>query len=131
MFKPITSFSGFSAPDLDAAYVFYAETLGLEIKKEAMGLQLQHSGGGTTFIYPKPDHQPATYTILNFVVEDIDAAVEDLQSRGISFEQYGLDWQDDKGIARGLANNQGPDIAWFKDPAGNILAVLQDTPRQK
>jgi catechol 2,3-dioxygenase-like lactoylglutathione lyase family enzyme len=92
-----------------------------------MGLRIQLPGGGTAFAYPKDDHQPATYTMLNFVVDDIDAAVATLQDRGVEFEQYGTDSmpQDEKGIMRGLSHDMGPDIAWFKDPAGNILAVLQ------
>jgi predicted enzyme related to lactoylglutathione lyase len=82
-------------------------------------------GGGTAFAYPKDDHQPATFTLLDFVVDDIDEAVDELKSRGVSLERYEGMPQDQKGIMRGIAHQMGPDIAWFKDPAGNILAVLQ------
>jgi catechol 2,3-dioxygenase-like lactoylglutathione lyase family enzyme len=119
------AFSGFAVPDIEAAREFYADTLGLEVTEEDMGvtlLTLHLAGDRPTMIYPKPDFEPATYTILNFPVDDIDAAVDELSSRGVKFEKYdGFD-QDEKGIARG----GGPLIAWFKDPAGNILAVLQD-----
>jgi predicted enzyme related to lactoylglutathione lyase len=82
-------------------------------------------GGGTVFVYPKDDHQPATFTILNFEVEDIDEAVDELTNRGVQFERYADLPVDEKGILRGISQNRGPDIAWFKDPAGNILAVLK------
>lgn len=128
MFSPKAAFSGFSVNDLDKAKQFYAETLGLKLADETMGLNFDLPGGGGIFIYPKDDHQPATFTILNFVVDDIDKAVDELTSSGASFERYDNmpGDQDEKGIMRGLAAKQGPDIAWFKDPAGNILAVLQD-----
>jgi hypothetical protein len=88
-----------------------------------MGLNMTLGGTQKVFIYPKTDHAPASYTVLNFLVEDIDAAVEELKAKGVTFETYeGL--ADDKGIARGKSHNMGPDIAWFKDPAGNILSVL-------
>lgn len=121
-------FSGFSVNDLDEAKRFYTEVLGLELVDESMGLRLQLPDGGALFVYPKADHEPATYTVLNFVVDDIDAAVDDLTANGVTFERYATipGGQDEKGVARGLSANQGPDIAWFKDPAGNILAVLQD-----
>jgi catechol 2,3-dioxygenase-like lactoylglutathione lyase family enzyme len=116
--------SGFAVDDLDAAKRFYGETLGLELTvlDEDNGLlQLNLAGGRDTLVYRKGDFEPATYTILNFEVDDIDSAVDDLSSRGVSFERYdGFD-QDEKGIAHG----PGPQIAWFKDPAGNILSVLQ------
>ena len=116
------AFSGFAAPDIDAARSFYADKLGLEVEDGPMGLLTLHlPGDRPTMIYPKPDFEPATYTILNFPVEDIDAAVDELAARGVEFERYEGFEQDEKGIARG----QGPDIAWFKDPAGNILAVIQ------
>ena len=119
------AFSGFAVPDIEAARKFYGETLGLEVELlEGPGLlTLQLAGGDRpTLIYPKPDFEPATYTILNFPVDDIDAAVDELTARGVQFEKYdGFD-QDEKGIARG----DGPDIAWFKDPAGNVLSVLHD-----
>jgi catechol 2,3-dioxygenase-like lactoylglutathione lyase family enzyme len=123
------AFSGFSVDDLDRARAFYQDTLGLEVTGDAgAGLQVKLPGGGTAFVYSKPDHQPATFTILNFVVDNIEEAVDDLAGRGVKFESYsdGLVVTDPKGIARGKAQNMGPDIAWFKDPAGNILAVLEN-----
>ena len=128
MIKAKAAFSGFSVDDIEKAKEFYTKTLGLEVADDTMGLELKLPGGGSTFAYPKEDHQPATFTILNFVVEDIDAAVDDLKSNGVKMEIYdNMPFkQDEKGIARGLTANQGPYIAWFKDPAGNILAVLQD-----
>ncbi|MEX2448294.1 MAG: VOC family protein [Solirubrobacterales bacterium] len=119
------AFSGFAVDDVDAAKRFYEETLGLPVKvmDEQNGVaSVELAGGRETFFYAKADFQPATYTILNFQVEDIDATVDELSSRGVSFERYdGFD-QDDKAIARG----PGPEIAWFKDPAGNILAVMSE-----
>jgi catechol 2,3-dioxygenase-like lactoylglutathione lyase family enzyme len=128
MLKAQAAFAGISVNDLAAAKEFYTKTLGLELTDDKMGLQLELPGGGGLFVYDKPDHQAATYTALNFVVSDIDAAVDALNEAGVKFEHYdNMPFkQDDKGIARGLAAGQGPDIAWFKDPAGNILAVLQD-----
>ena len=116
------AFSGFAVDDLDAAKEFYGETLGLDVSDGPMGLlELHLAGGRDTIVYPKPDFVPATYTILNFPVDDVDAAVDELTAKGVSMERYdGFD-QDEKGIAHG----PGPHIAWFKDPAGNILAVLQ------
>jgi catechol 2,3-dioxygenase-like lactoylglutathione lyase family enzyme len=123
------AYSGFAVNDLDKAREFYGEKLGLEVKvldEENGLLQLDHAGGKATLVYLKPDLEPGNYTILNFPVDDIDEAVDELAGRGVSFERYdGFD-QDDKAIGRGLAKNQGPDIAWFKDPAGNILSVLQE-----
>jgi catechol 2,3-dioxygenase-like lactoylglutathione lyase family enzyme len=115
--------SGFAVPDTDEAKRFYGETLGVDVDvlDEENGVMALKLNGGDVFAYRKPDFVPATYTILNFEVDDIDAAVDDLSSRGISFERYEGFEQDEKGIARG----PGPSIAWFKDPAGNILAVLQ------
>jgi len=128
MFKAQAAFSGFSVNNLDEAERFYTEILGLETGDKTMGLQLKLPAGGTLFIYSKDDHQPATYTVLNFVVDDIDAAVDALTESGVIFERYDNmpGGQDEKGIARGRSANQGPDIAWFKDPAGNILSVLQN-----
>lgn len=125
MFEPKTAFSGFSVSDLAKAKEFYRQTLGLKVVEEGIGLRLHLPGGGTAFAYPKDEHQPATFTLLDFVVDDIDEAVDELNSRGVSFERYEGMSQDDKGIMRGLAQNRGPNIAWFKDPAGNMLAVLQ------
>lgn len=120
-------FSGFSVDDLAAAETFYGQTLGLDAQADAMGLQLHLPGNTEVFIYEKADHQPATFTILNFVVADIDAAVAALKDNGVTFEHYDdlPAPQDEKNILRGRAAGMGPDIAWFKDPAGNILAVLQ------
>lgn len=125
MFKDTPAFSGFSVSDIAAAKTFYGETLGLELVDETMGMKFRVGGGGTIYLYPKDDHTPATFTILDFVVDDIDKAVEGLKAKGVKFEKYeGL--TDDQDIARGIAAHRGPDIAWFKDPAGNILAVLHE-----
>ena len=121
-FDTSRAYSGFAVDDLSKADEFYGGTLGLKtsVLAEGMLLTLHLAGDRDTLIYVKPDFTPATYTILNFPVDDIDGAVEDLSGRGVSFERYeGFD-QDEKGIARG---DQGPNIAWFKDPAGNILSV--------
>lgn len=127
MFKDTKAFSGFSVDDIEAAYEFYSQTLGLEVEKHSMGLlALKIAGGNTIMIYPKQNHAPATFTILNFPVSDVDQAVDELKQKGIQFERYEGMNQDEKGIARGISTNQGPDIAWFKDPAGNILAVLSE-----
>jgi len=123
MFKDSKAFSGFSSNEIAASKTFYAETLGLDVSEEMDGLGLHLAGGGEVFIYPKDNHVPATFTVLNFPVGDIDAAVDGLTAAGVAFERYeGFD-QDEKGIARG---DEGPAIAWFKDPAGNILSVLSD-----
>jgi catechol 2,3-dioxygenase-like lactoylglutathione lyase family enzyme len=117
------AFSGFAVDDLEKAREFYGETLGLRttaLDEESL-LQLDLAGDRPTLIYVKPDFEPATYTILNFPVEDVEKAVDELSARGVTFERYeGFD-QDEKGIHRG----PGPRIAWFKDPAGNILSVLE------
>ena len=122
MFENTRAFSGFAVDDLEAAKKFYGEVLGLKTSEQYGLLTLHLAGGRDTLVYPKPDHAPATYTILNFAVDDIDAAVAELISRGVELEKYDGVGQDDKGINRG----GGPYIAWFKDPAGNILAVLQE-----
>jgi catechol 2,3-dioxygenase-like lactoylglutathione lyase family enzyme len=120
------AYSGFAVDDLEKAGQFYGETLGVRtsVISEEHGLMSLHlAGDRDTLIYQKPDHTPASYTILNFPVDDIDEAVDELTARGVRFERYdGFD-QDEKGISRG----QGPSIAWFKDPAGNVLSVLQET----
>lgn len=119
-------FSGFSVDDLEQARAFYGETLGLKttvVSEDLNLLSLNHADGRDTFVYEKADHTPATYTILNFVVEDIDEAVEELAGRGVRFERYDGHGQDEKGISRA---GGGPHIAWFKDPAGNILSVLEE-----
>ena len=126
MFKNIPAFSGFSVNDIESARAFYTEVLGLEVQDNPMNiLELHIKGGNPLILYPKPDHTPATFTVLNFPVEDIDQAVDELRGRGVHFEQYeGNVATDDKGICRG--NGQGPSIAWFKDPSGNILSVLEE-----
>jgi len=125
MFRPTRAFSGFSVSDLAAAKRFYSQTLGLNVEDDGVGVRLHLPGGGTVFAYPKRDHQPATFTILNLVVDDIDAAVDELARRGVQFEHYDNEPKTDgKGILRGRAQNRGPDIAWFKDPAGNFLSVV-------
>lgn len=128
MFKALAGFGGFSVDDMAKAKQFYTEVLGLEMAGKEMEPQLKLPGGGYMFLYEKPNHQPATYTVLNFVVEDIDAAVDALAAKGVEFELYDNmpGAQDEKGVMRGRAAGQGPDIAWFKDPAGNIISVLQD-----
>jgi catechol 2,3-dioxygenase-like lactoylglutathione lyase family enzyme len=123
MLTTTSGFSGFSVNDLPAALAFYRDTLGLDVRDTGMGLEL-HLGATHVFIYPKDDHQPATFTVFNFEVADIDAAVDELVAGGVTLERYEGSHQDDKGIARGKAANMGPDIAWFADPAGNILSVL-------
>ena len=124
MLQTSKAFSGFSVDDVDKAKQFYGETLGLEVSDEPAGLALHLGGGTTVFVYPKPNHTPATYTMLNFPVDDIDAAVDALVARGVTFQRYpGLD-ADEKGIVRA---DVGPRIAWFTDPAGNILSVLQES----
>lgn len=123
MLKNSPAFSGFSVDDLAKAKEFYSQTLCLDVEEDQMGLTLNIAGSNNVFVYAKEDHTPATYTILNFPVNDIDSAVEELSSKGVALEQYD-DMTDEKGIARGIAANMGPDIAWFKDPAGNILSVL-------
>ena len=127
MLQAQAAFSGLSVNDLEAARKFYTDVLGLTLDDETMGLQFKLPGGGALFIYPKEDHQPATFTALNFVVSNIDEAVDELAKQSVQFERYDNipGGQDEKGVARGLSAGQGPDIAWFKDPAGNILAVLQ------
>ncbi len=124
----VASFSGFSVKSIAETKGFYADILGLNLTDETMGLNFDMPGGGKFFIYEKPDHKPAEFTILNFVVSDINQAVDELVGKGVVFERYDNmpAEQDERGILRGLAANQGPDIAWFKDPAGNILSVIQD-----
>ena len=115
------AFSGFAVDDLDKAKAFYEDTLGLKTSEENGLMTLHLAGDRPTLVYPKPDHEPATYTVLNFPVDDIDAAVSALMERGVAFEIYEGSGQDEKGIMR----EYGPPIAWFRDPAGNILSVIQ------
>ena len=122
MFENTRAFSGFAVDDVRKARDFYGETLGLKTSEEHGLLTLHLAGDRDTLIYQKPDYTPATYTILNFLVDDIDRAVDELAKRGVQFERYDGFEQDEKGIFR----DEGPYIAWFKDPAGNILSVLQE-----
>ena len=123
MLENSEAFSGFAAPDLGQAKQFYGETLGLKVTELEEGnlLQLEIAGGRNVLLYVKPDHAPGNYTILNFPVDDIDAVVDGLTERGVQFERYDDFDQDEKGIFRG----EGPLIAWFKDPFGNILSVIK------
>jgi catechol 2,3-dioxygenase-like lactoylglutathione lyase family enzyme len=123
MLENAKAFSGFAVDDIERAQRFYGGTLGLRTSEEHGLLTLHLAGGRDTLVYPKPDHTPATYTILNFPVHDIDAAVDELGERGVRFEHYEGIEQDEKGISR---DDAGPPIAWFKDPAGNILSVLEN-----
>jgi predicted enzyme related to lactoylglutathione lyase len=123
MFKDTPAFSGFSVDDIPAAQAFYGDTLGIDVEEMPNGLLTLHlAGGRDTIVYPKPDHRPAVFTILNFNVQDIERAVEELNAKGVEMIRYEGFGQDDRGISR---NPGGPPIAWFKDPAGNILAALQ------
>lgn len=122
MFGDTKAFSGFSVDDIPAAQTFYGETLGIRVTEEHGMLTLHIAGGTGVLVYPKPNHTPATFTILNFPVDDIDRAVDELSARGVEFERYDQPGIDERGVYRG----EGPPIAWFTDPAGNVLSVLQD-----
>jgi catechol 2,3-dioxygenase-like lactoylglutathione lyase family enzyme len=125
MFTTTHAFSGFSVDDIDAAKIFYGDTLGLNVTVNGMGaLDIRLDSGALIFVYPKPNHTPASFTILNFPTDDIEAAVDDLNARGVNTKIYPDDQipSDGKGIVRG----NGPDIAWFLDPAGNVLSVLSN-----
>ena len=126
MFKDSKAFSGFAVKDLAAAKSFYGDTLGLDARDGPMGMLELHLGSGAVvLVYPKDDHEPANFTILNLQVKDVDSAVDQLTRAGVRMEQYGSDFgQDEKGISRG----NGPTIAWFKDPSGNVIAVLDAGP---
>ena len=122
MFKDSKAFSGFSVNDTQAARAFYADTLGVEVTEEGGALHLHLGGGTNVYVYSKPNHVPATFTVLNFPVADVEQAVDELAARGVHCERYpGMADQDEKGIHRG----EGPLIAWFTDPAGNVLSVIQ------
>ena len=125
MFGAVPAFSSFSSNDIEGSKRFYGEILGLPYEEAMGGLSLTLGGGGRVFIYPKENHEPATFTVLNFEVDDIDAAVDRLNANGIPTKIYSDDeWpSDEKGIVRG-GPEFGPDIAWFRDPAGNVIAVL-------
>ena len=122
IFKAAKSFSSFSVNDLQKAKDFYSQTLGLDVKETPEGLEL-HAGDNFVFVYPKPNHTPASFTVLNFRVNDIEEAINELASNGINLEHYNL--PDMKTDARGIFGGPGHQIAWFKDPAGNILSVIE------
>ena len=123
MLQTSKAFSGFSVDDLPQAKAFYQDTLGLNVKDNPMGLlELHIAGSHAILVYPKPNHVPATFTMLNFPVDDIEKAVDELSAKGVLFEQYADLTTDEKGISR---SDEGPNLAWFKDPAGNILSVLE------
>lgn len=122
-----TAFSSYSVDDVNAAKAFYQDTLGLDVAEQPEGLGLRLTTGGQVFLYPKDDHQPASFTVLNFSVDDIEATVDELTGKGVVMERYeGFD-HDERGIAD-PGDAPGPRIAWFKDPAGNVLSVLQVSP---
>jgi predicted enzyme related to lactoylglutathione lyase len=121
MLRTSEAFSGFSSNDIPKAKVFYGETLGLDVTEDNGLLNLAFAGGGHGVIYPKPNHEPATFTVLNFPVADIEATVDALVAKGVTFERYPQSHQDE----RGIQHDQGPEIAWFKDPAGNILSIIK------
>ena len=123
LFKTAKSFSSFSVNDLQKAKQFYSQTLGLDISETPEGLAL-HTGNNTVFLYPKPNHTPASFTVLNFKVNDIEEAVDELTALGVTMEHYNL--PDIKTDERGICHGPGPQVAWFKDPAGNILSVLEE-----
>jgi catechol 2,3-dioxygenase-like lactoylglutathione lyase family enzyme len=123
MFKNTKAFSGFSVDDIEKAKAFYAQTLGIDVTEENGMLTLHIAGDRNILIYPKPNHEPATYTILNFPVENVEQTVDALIQRGVRFEIY--DYEELKTDEKGIARGAGPTIAWFKDPAGNILSVLE------
>ena len=127
MFEKSEPFSGFSVDDIEAARRFYTETMEMDVRELNGMLQLQIRPDVAVLVYPTETHRPGSYTVLNFPVDDIDAAVAELGNRGVTLERYEGAPQDNKGIVRGLANDMGPDIAWFQDPAGNVLSVLQES----
>jgi catechol 2,3-dioxygenase-like lactoylglutathione lyase family enzyme len=132
MFKDSKAFSGYSIDDIPAAKAFYQGTLGLDVTEQPEGLGLNLATGASVFLYPKDNHEPATFTVLNFPVDDLGAAIDELTAKGVTMERYdGFD-QDERGIAwgpsgpeSGVDGPDGPHIAWFKDPAGNVLSVMQ------
>ena len=124
MLSESKAFSGFSVPDIEAARAFYTDQLGLEVSENNGILSIQLGGGHRAIAYPKPDHQPASFTILNFPVPDIEATVDELTARGVVFEKYeGTQMETD---AKGIFRKGGPLIAWFTDPAGNVMSVIED-----
>lgn len=129
MLRNSKAFSGFSVNDISKAKQFYSDTLGLDVRDNPMGfIELNITGGSRILIYPKPDHVPATFTVLNFPVDNIDNAADELIEKGIKFEQYDAPIKtDEKGVCR--SDGKGPNIAWFKDPAGNILSIVEENNR--
>lgn len=127
VFEQTEAFSGYSVDDKSEALQFYGDILGCDATDNGMGVQLHFPNGHSVFLYEKEDHEPATFTVLNFPVDDIDKTVDDLEAKGIDMLMYENlpAEQDGRGILRGKSNGMGPDIAWFKDPAGNVLAVLE------
>jgi len=123
MLKDSKAFSSFSVDDLGRARQFYGEVLGVGVKESPEGLALELAGGSNVFLYPKPNHEAATFTVLNFRVDDVEKSVAELKKRGVKFESYDLPGL--KTDANNIARGNGPTIAWFKDPAGNILSVVQ------
>ncbi|MEO6536609.1 MAG: VOC family protein [Candidatus Paceibacterota bacterium] len=123
----LSAFSGFSMDDTERAKAFYADTLGQDVTVQKEGLKIVLKNGGEVFLYQKSDHAPATFTVLNFVVSNITETIASLKEKGLTLENYDMGPMkaDEHGIYRGIAAGQGPDIAWFKDPAGNILSVIQ------
>ena len=126
MFRDSSAFSSYSVNDLKRAKDFYSGILGLNVRDSPEGLGIDLAGGGKLFLYPKPNHEPASFTVLNFRVDDVEKAVDALVAKGVRFEQY--DMPNLKTDAKGIARGNGPTIAWFKDPAGNILSVVQPPP---
>jgi len=126
MFMESQAFSSFSVDDIPRAKQFYSETLGVQVTETEDMLQLHLAGGGRVLIYPKANHVPATFTVLNFPVDDVERAVDELTRRGVRFEQYEGELKTD---AKGIWRGQGPTIAWFQDPAGNVVSVLEESPR--
>jgi len=127
MLKNSHAFAGFSVNDIKAAKAFYHDTLGLDVDQSDMGiLTLKLAGGAKVILYPKPDHTPAAFTVLNFPVKDIESTVDELTARGVKFERYDSAVPDLKADPKGIYRGKGPTIAWFKDPAGNILSVLEE-----
>lgn len=123
IFKDAKCFSSFSVNNLDSAEEFYGQTLGLKVSKSEEGLELSLAGGNSVFLYPKPNHTPASFTVLNFPVKDIEEAIDELTTLGVRLEKYDL--PDLKTDSRGIMRGPGMQIAWFKDPAGNILSVIE------
>ena len=128
MFQQSEAFSGYSVNDKDEALRFYGDVLGCDVTDTGMGLELSFPNGHTVFLYEKKDHEPATFTVLNFPVDDIDKTIDDLEAKGIDMLMYEdlPAEQDGRGVLRGKAAGMGPDIAWFKDPAGNVLGVIEN-----